>query len=85
MATRLLHLTENSEIKQVANDLVTLLSTEIRAMDKEMRIFSSEMLIKINSHVPSATVVQMMQKESMFEHKFVQVVSGSQITSKLNK
>lgn len=74
---------ENAEIKQVANDLVTLLSTEIRAMDKEMRCFSSEMLIKINSHVPSATVVQMMQKESMFEQKFVQIgLLGSQMTSK---
>jgi len=36
-------------------------------MNKEMRIFGSEMLIKITSHVPTSTVIQMMQKESMFE------------------
>jgi hypothetical protein len=52
---------------------VVELSTEIRAMDKEMRIFCSEMLVKIVSSVPTATVIQMMQKESMFEQKFVQI------------
>jgi hypothetical protein len=40
-------------------------------MDKEMRIFSSEMLTKITATVPTSTIVQMMQKESMFEQKFV--------------
>lgn len=48
-----------------------MLSTEIRAMDKEMRIFSAAMLVKITKHVPTSTVIQMMQKESMFEQKFV--------------
>ena len=58
-------------MKMVANDIVQQLAFEIRAMDKEMRIFSSEMLIKISQSVPASTVVQMMQKESMFEQKFV--------------
>jgi len=48
-----------------------MLATEMRAMNKEMRIFSSEMLLKIVEHVPTSTVIQMMQKESMFEQKFV--------------
>jgi hypothetical protein len=60
-----------AEVKMVANDIVQQLAFEIRAMDKEMRIFSSEMLIKISQSVPASTVVQMMQKESMFEQKFV--------------
>ena len=52
-------------------------------MDKEMRIFSSEMLTKITATVPTSTIVQMMQKESMFEQKFVQIgVVGSAAISK---
>lgn len=55
-----------------------MLATEIRAMNKEMRIFSSEILLKIVEHVPTSTVIQMMQKESMFEQKFVQITGPGQ-------
>jgi hypothetical protein len=36
-----------------------------------MRIFCAEMLIKISGHVGTNVSIQMMQKESMFENKFV--------------
>jgi hypothetical protein len=42
-------------------------------MDKKMRIFCAEMLIKISGQVGTNVAIQMMQKESMFENKFVQV------------
>jgi hypothetical protein len=42
-------------------------------MDKKMRIYCADMLIKISSHVGTNVAIQMMQKESMFENKFVQV------------
>ena len=61
------------ETKQFSGELVQLLCTEIRAMDKKMRIFCAEILIHISSHVEKSAIVQMMQKESMFENKFVQV------------
>lgn len=31
------------------------------------------MLVKISSHVGTSVAIQMMQKESMFEQKFVQI------------
>ena len=48
MTNRLMQMQDATEVKSVANDIVQLLALEIRAMDKEMRIFSSEMLIKIS-------------------------------------
>jgi hypothetical protein len=71
MAARLLQLTDQAEVKQAANELVTLVSTEIRRMDKVMRIFGAGMLTKVSQIIPTQTVIQMMQKESMFEQKFV--------------
>lgn len=59
--------------EEAANELVKVLCIEIRAMDKDMRIFCADLLTKIDECVPTQTVVQMMQKESMFEQKFVQV------------
>jgi hypothetical protein len=60
-----------------ANDLVRVLCTEIRAMHKEMRIFCAGLLTQIDQCVPTQTVIQMMQKESMLEQKFVQIGSFS--------
>jgi hypothetical protein len=59
--------------EEAANELVKVLCIEIRAMDKDMRIFCACLLTKIDECVPTQTVVQMMQKESMFEQKFVQI------------
>jgi hypothetical protein len=36
-------------------------------MDKDMRILCADLLTQIDECVPTQTVVQMMQKESMFE------------------
>ena len=60
-----------------ANDMVRVLCTEIRAMHKDMRIFCAGLLTQIDQCVPTQTVIQMMQKESMFEQKFVQIGSSS--------
>jgi hypothetical protein len=52
-------------------------------MFKETRIYCAVMLKKVSAHVPTPSVVQMMQKESMFEQKFVQITStGSTSHSK---
>jgi hypothetical protein len=59
--------------QEAANELVRALCIEIRAMDKDMRIFCAGLLTQIDECVPTSTVVQMMQKESMFEQKFVQI------------
>lgn len=59
--------------EEAANELVRVLCVEIRAMDKDMRIFCAGLLTQIDECVPTQTVVQMMQKESMFEQKFVQI------------
>lgn len=84
MAARLLQLTDQAEVKQAANELVTLVSTEIRRMDKVMRIFGAGMLTKVSQIIPTQTVIQMMQKESMFEQKFVQIgVAGAGTVSKI--
>ena len=53
--------------EEAANELVRVLCVEIRAMDKDMRIFCADLLTQIDECVPTQTVVQMMQKESMFE------------------
>jgi hypothetical protein len=58
MTARLGHL-DSSEVKQVANDLVVLLATEMRAMCKDMRVFSSDMLVKITPFVPSSAIQMM--------------------------
>ena len=63
--------------EEAANELVKVLCIEIRAMDKDMRIFCAGLLTQIDECVPTQTVVQMMQKESMFEQKFVQIGSAS--------
>ena len=57
---------DQSEVKQVANDLVVVLATEMRAMCKDMRVFSSDMLVKITPFVPSSAI-QMMQKQSYLQ------------------
>ena len=59
--------------EEAANELVRVLCVEIRGMDKDMRIFCAGLLTQIDECVPTQTVVQMMQKESMFEQKFVQI------------
>ena len=56
---------------EAANDLVRVICSEIRAMHKEMRIFCAGLLTQIDQCVPTPTVIQMMQKESMQEQKFV--------------
>ena len=50
-----------------ANDLVRVICAEIRAMHKDMRIFCAGLLTQIDQCVPTTTVIQMMQKERMFE------------------
>jgi hypothetical protein len=42
-------------------------------MSKEVRIFCADLLTQIEECVPTQTIVQMMQKESMFKQKFVQI------------
>lgn len=71
MAARLTQLSDLNEARQAANDLVTLISVEMRTMVKTMRIFGATMLTNIAKLIPTQTVIQMMQKESMFEQKFV--------------
>ena len=41
----------------MVNDLVTILCHEMRAMDKEMRIYCAGLLIKIHSFVPTSIVI----------------------------
>lgn len=43
--------------EEAANDLVRVLCVEIRAMDKDMRIFCADLLTQIDECVPTQTVV----------------------------
>ena len=43
--------------EEAANDLVRVLCVEIRAMDKDMRIFCADFLTQIDECVPTQTVV----------------------------
>jgi hypothetical protein len=74
MVERCIHLAKDSNQQAVsneaANDLVRVICSEIRAMQKDMRIFCAGLLTQIDMCVPTATVIQMMQKEKMFEQKF---------------
>jgi len=45
-------------------------------MSKEVRIYCADLLTQIEDCVPTATIVQMMQKESMFKQKFCQILPG---------
>ena len=56
----------------LVNDAVKQLCTQIRAMVKGMRIFCAGLLQELKQ-IPEPTVVQMIQKESFFQQKFVQI------------
>lgn len=72
MCKKLLQMSEgHPETKVFSCEVVQVLCSEIRAMDKKMRIFCAEMLVKISGQVGTNVAIQMMQKESMFENKFV--------------
>lgn len=60
------------DIPELVNDAVKLLCSQIRAMDKDMRIFSADLLQTLPL-LPESTVAQMLQKESFFQQKFVQI------------
>ena len=81
MVQRCIHLSQDASQQaasnDAANDLVRVICAEIRAMHKDMRIFCAGLLTQIDQCVPTNTVIQMMQKERMFEQKFTQVGANS--------
>jgi hypothetical protein len=53
-------------MNDIVNDAVTALCIQIRAMDKDMRIFCAELLQELHG-IPESSIVQMLQKESFFQ------------------
>ncbi|TNV86907.1 hypothetical protein FGO68_gene4412 [Halteria grandinella] len=66
---------ERFDINDVVNEAVTALCTQIRAMDKIMRIYCAELLQELQG-IPESSIIQMLQKESFFQQKFVQIGVG---------